>query len=312
MPTQSSNAALTMVTLCNISYNDISDISSNVQALNLGLQVIWGPIEYTPPGALVSASLMYVVKGGIVTSNANEFTVVIRGTDFVSWDSWTQEDFNISTTVPFNQFVDSAPSGAAIAAGTATGLTYLLQMTDPNNNNLDVVNFIISEGGATQLNVTGHSLGGTLVPPLYTVLCNALQNAAMSCPANPFSFAGLTPGNAAFNSFFETFVASGINWRYVNPLDIAPNCWWSLSNIQNIYVPYETFLNKLFLEWGFPEDDFLPNLFQEGTPNNYVQPVGGEVILPTNFNDSFLENAWVTQAMYQHHSTTYMSLLGTQ
>jgi Lipase (class 3) len=309
----SANPALSMATLCNISYNDASEIANDVTDFNAGLTVVWGPVEYTPPDAFESVSLIYIVKGPVVTNDETEYTVVIRGTNFESWTSWTQEDFDIGTSVPFNSLVAAAPADAVISGGTNNGMGYLIE-NSYDNNGVSPSGYLQSVGinYITQLNVTGHSLGGTLTPVYFTYLCYQLYggspigNTDVNCYL--FSFAGLTPGNDSFNSYFQSYIPNGLNWRYVNPLDIAPNCWWSLANIQNIYVNPPGF----DLGIGFAENDFLSDLFDEipAAPNNYAQPDGGEVLLPVNFNFDFPDDDfWTFQASYQHHSSTYMSLV---
>lgn len=308
MPAPLSNA-LTMINLCNISYDARSRIAGNVHNYNPNLQVVWGPVEYTPPDAYESASLIYIVKGNIVSQSNNEYTVVIRGTNFESWDSWEREDFDIATTVKFNTIVPTAPDAALIAKGTHTGMGYLLNHSNDGNGISPHVFLKRLGSNVKYLNVTGHSLGGTLTPPYFAFLCDYLFPGTF-VPMNncqPFSFAGLTPGNDAFNRFFLAYLQRGLTWRYVNPLDIAPNCWWSLSNIQNIYVPYESWRRPL-MYYGEPESALFNHLFGEAAPNNYVQP-SGEYRLPAAFHDKLEYLTWALQAMYQHHSTTYIALL---
>ena len=106
--------------------------------------------------------------------------------------------------------------------------------------------------------------------------------------------ATVTIGNSLGNPEFP--------FRIHNPLDIAPFCWWSLQNIKNIYVPYG-------LSYGFPEDDLFSDLFADAAGKGYAQPLGDQV-LPAQFNYSIIDEfVWIAQAMYQHHSTTYQSLV---
>jgi hypothetical protein len=310
----STSPALSMITLCNISYNDASEIATDITNFNSGLNVVWGPVEYTPPDDFESVSLIYIVQGPIVTQNISEYTVVIRGTNFKSWTSWTKEDFKISETVEFSTLVPDAPEGAVIAKGTKKGMDYLINHSyDDSGVSPSAYLGSVGINYISQLNVTGHSLGGTLTPVYFMYLCYQLfggspvGNNDTNCQL--FSFAGLTPGNDTFNGYFLEYIPSGLNWRYVNPLDIAPNCWWSLNNIQTIYVDPPNF----DLEIGFAENDFLSDLFDEipAAPNDYAQPDGGEVMLPVNFNFDFPDDdLWTFQASYQHHSSTYMTLVG--
>jgi hypothetical protein len=300
--------AITMINLCNLSYNTPTDIATEVNNFNNALNVVWGPVEYTPSDAHESVSLIYIVQGPITSTSNNEYTVVIRGTNFTSWDSWKNEDFAIATTVNFNTIVAAAPSTAVVSQGTATGLGYLINNSN-DSNGVPPQAFLAGLASIDFLNVTGHSLGGTLTPPYFACICNYLFPKASLPLSNcqPFSFAGLTAGNTAFNSYFQSFIPASLNWRHVNPLDMAPNCWWSLPNIENLYVPYEKW-DRPLLNWGFPEADFLENLFTEGDPNNYEQP-DGAVTLAAAFYDHLPDLTWTSQALHQHHSGTYIDLV---
>lgn len=288
-----------MIRLCNISYDFFMSSIKNDVTEQLGLNVVWGPEERIHD--LVSDSRMFVVNG----PGTNDFTVVIRGTNMISWESWSGEDFDIGAIVNFNTYVPSAPADAVIARGTSTGMDWLNGLTDPDSGQT-VVQFLqhqLNNGGIDNLYVTGHSLGGTLTPPYFTYLVNEVFGHPSPDNCFPMSFAGLTAGNASFNDFFQTYIQNGLNWRYVNSLDMAPNCWWSLDNLQNLF-------SADGLSWGWPEDDFLTNLINEGAPFDYVQPTDGEVGLPGQFQSNFPDDdSWVLQAMYQHHSSTYLGLV---
>lgn len=301
-----------MVNLCDLSYGAASGIKDAVQSYNPGLQVVWGPVEFTPPDAYESVSLIYIVKGNIVSQSGNEYTVVIRGTNMLSWDSWENEDFDTGVQIGYNRIVSAAPVAAKIARGTYTGMTYLMNHSTNAQWPIPPQDFLKRLGRNLQyLNVTGHSLGGTLVAPYFTYILNYLLPEFRLPLGNcqPFSFAGLTPGNAAFNSYFARHITSGLQWRYVNPLDIAPNCWWSKSNIEKIYDKYVRWYDWATLRYGFPEDVLVNRLFSglPSAPDNYVQPAG-EVLLREDFYDHVAYLTWVTQAMYQHHSSTYIKL----
>lgn len=308
-----SSSALTMINLCNLSYGSAAGIHQAVSDYNPNLQVIWGPVEYTPPGAYESVSLIYIVKGNIVSNSGNEYTVVIRGTNMLSWDSWEDEDFDTGVQVGFNRIVSAAPPAAKIARGTYTGMNFLMNHSTNARWPIPPQDTLKRLGRNLQyLNVTGHSLGGTLVAPYFTYILNYLLPELRLPLGNcqPFSFAGLTPGNAAFNTYFGRHYTSGLQWRYVNPLDIAPNCWWSKRNIEKIYEPYVKWYDWATLRYGVPEDILVNRLFSglPAAPDNYVQPPG-EVLLPESFNSHVEYLDWILQAMYQHHGTTYLSLM---
>ncbi len=283
----------TTIRLCEISYEDMGSIPGDVE--NLGLEVVWGPAELVSSWD-ISYSLMYVCK----RSSLDEYFVVIRGTNMYSWESWTQQDFAIGTTRPFKQLAPHAPASALISQGTFNGMKDLLTLTDPNTGQ-GVVEFLRG-AKPTYLYVTGHSLGGTLTPPLFAYLNDVLYGGGRVHNMALWSFAGLTPGDSGFNTYFNSLGNPEFAWRLHNTLDIAPFCFWSLEDIQNIYQPYG-------LSWGWPEDDFIEDLFAKAAGKGYAQPVGDQV-LPGKFDDSIIdEYLWTAQAMHQHHSSTYKTLV---
>jgi hypothetical protein len=291
-----------MIRLCVLSYiSDTMNVITYAVQDSLGMNVVWGPVEHKDIFG-VSYSLMFVAKH----PHKKDYTVVIRGTNFESLRSWIDEDFQVHCAKKFRKFVRSAPKGAKIAKGTSTGLKYLLSLKDEGRDGavLDYLQHVLKENGIENLNVTGHSLGGTLTPPLYTYLYNKLFGDKVPDGVNthPYSFAGLTAGNLEFNDFFTSYLSknSDSSWRYVNPLDIAPLCWGNYDSLGTVYK-----------NWNLPykgDETFLINyLFNRAAKNHYIQPQHGAHFLPVVFNSC--ATSWISQAMYQHHSPTYQALV---
>ncbi|MCH7565623.1 MAG: hypothetical protein IH968_17560 [Gemmatimonadetes bacterium] len=160
----------------------------------------------------------------------------------------------------------------------------------------------LQQAKPTYLYVTGHSLGGTLTPPMSAYLNDVLYGGGWWNSMAMWSFAGLTPGDQGFADYFNSLGNPEFPFRIHNTLDIAPFCWWSLNNIQNIYAPYD-------LNWGWPEDEFLTNLFNEAAGVGYTHPLGDQALNGT-FDTSFRDkHMWTAQALHQHHSTTYQTLV---
>src|SRR5579872_3437613 len=183
-----------MARLCDASYLSIDQIPVAVAAL--GQQVVWGPAQLVDSLG-VSYSLAFICKA----VNGSEYTVVIRGTNMMSWWSWMSEDFAIGSTQPFNKLAPHAPANAKISQGTYNGLTDLLKLTDPRTRQ-GIVAFLT----ATQppvLYITGHSLGGTLAPPMFALLNDLLYGGGYVHNMALWSFAGLTAGDAGFNQYFN-------------------------------------------------------------------------------------------------------------
>lgn len=281
----------TMIDFCAISYDDISSIPAAVQ--QLGWTVVWGPAQLLSDEG-VSYSLAFVAS----RNDPNETTVVIRGTNLDSWTAWTSEDFDIGTTVPFTQLVPTAPAGAVISQGTLDGINDLLQLTDPATN-ASLVSYL--QGVTGDLYVTGHSLGGTLVAPMTAYLNYVLYGGGYFTNMAMWSFAGLTPGNADFNNYFTSLGNPEFPWRLYNTLDIAPDCWGNLPAIKTIYTPP--------LTYGLPESLVLDGLFLLADGKGYAQPTDGSVPLAGTFQQETGDFAWIDEAIYQHHFTTYQTLV---
>lgn len=285
----------TMIALSEISYQEINIISDSVKS-ELGLEVVWGPAQLTSDLG-ITKSLMFVAH----RKTKNEYIVVLRGTTLDSWDSWTKEDFAIGPPpVHFNTLATLAPKDACISKGAATGMGYLIGLRDPTTG-LDVVAYL-GDLENSNLYVTGHSLGGTLAPPMVAYLNERLYGGGLAHNMGLWSFAGLTAGDLGFNSYFGDLFKPGYKWRIHNTLDIAPFCWESLKSIEDIY-------KFKGLNWWYPEKELLKYLFSEAAPNAYAQPVGGQA-LPGTFDTRFItDEFWTAQAAHQHQSSTYRRLV---
>lgn len=295
-----------MIRLCVISYytdtNHQNKTVINAVKEQLGMEVVWGPVELIDDFG-VSYSSMFVAKDMLKA----DYTVVIRGTNFSSLKSWFSEDFAIHKTANFSRFVKTAPANAKIAEATCTGMDDLIKLKYiVNDHNVNVVGFLKQLHLTKSINslyVTGHSLGGTLTPPFYAYLCDKIFQGAAPGTSSPFSFAGLTAGDKGFNTFLQTYLnPADTNWRFVNPLDVAPNLWGREDYIKTMYTPYG-------FKYEAPESDILGYLINRAKRNNYLQPPGSEYSLPVVFNKADSTNNWIKQAEYQHHSGTYLGLV---
>ncbi len=284
----------TMIRLATIAYMSMSEIPAAVRSL--GLNVVWGPAELVKDGEAYSA--MFVC----MRNDPREYTTVIRGTNLMSWWSWTSEDFDIGTMKPFNLLAPHAPSNALVSEGTFNGITDLLALRDPKTG-AGVVDFLRA-ANPQSLFVTGHSLGGTLTPPLFALLNDLLYGSRPVANMTLWSFAGLTPGDGGFNTYFNTLFNPGFPWRLHNTLDIAPFCWWSYGDIENVYARYN-------LRWDSLDKALFDDLFAQAKGNGYAQP-RGDLALPGTFSTWGLDPyIWELQAIYQHHTSTYQILVDT-
>ena len=201
----------------------------------------------------------------------------------------------------------SAPSSALISQGTFNGMTDLNSLKDltTGENVVEFFQGVMKTNKNFNLYVTGHSLGGTLTPPMFAYLNDQLYCSTFGNSMALWSFAGLTAGDAGFNTYFNGLFKPQFQWRIHNDLDIAPFLFYSQDNVENIYKP-----NKL--DWGFPEDDFIKKLFNEAAGIGYAQPKGDHQL--AGLFDQYIVDKylWVAQALHQHHSTTYQTLVQQQ
>jgi len=286
-----------MITLCVISYEDISDIASSVTS-QTDWSVVWGPAELVDSITGISYSLAYVAqrtRSGIPP----EYVVVIRGTESNSLTDWITEDLEIGTTVAFSTLVPGAPSDAVISTASSNGINDLLSLTDPSSGTT-IVDFLTGISGSFYLYVTGHSLGGTLTPPMFLYLNYKVFGGSGLGPMAPWSFAGLTPGNGAFNSYLQSFGNPEFPFRIYNTLDIAPLLWWNHDGLSAIYQPTYSMDD--------PEKLLFDHLFDKASGIAYAQPpTGGAPI--TGSMESPAAGSWKDEAEYQHHSSTYQTMV---
>jgi hypothetical protein len=283
----------TMITLCMISYSTIDSIKLQVQQ-QTDVQVVWGPAQLLD--SRIAYALAYVAYRPI----PNEYTVVIRGTNLDSAKAWLSEDFDIGTTVPFTNFVANAPSDAVISKGTSDGINDLLSLSDPTTGTT-LLQYLQTIQDSGNIYVTGHSLGGTLAPPMFAYINDVLYGGGFAHNMALWSFAGLTPGNGAFNSYFNSLFNLLFPFRIYNTLDIAPLLWWNQPGLVSIYAPA--------YPYGDLEKALFDPLFDMAAGIGYAQLASGGAPIPgtLQIETGFLK--WFDQAAYQHHSTTYQAMV---
>ncbi len=291
----------TAIELCSIAYDAMSAIPSVVSA-SIGLTVVWGPADLTKWDGVSYCRAF--IAGDAATG---EYFVVISGTNCDSLSSWLQQDFDVSTASPLGS-LPGAPPGvppdALIGHGTFTGTSDLLHLRDPQTGQ-SMVEFL-KVLGPRYVYVTGHSLGGTLAPVLFAYLNALTYGGGPTTRQALWTFAGLTPGGTGFNAYFDAILpgSQGFQWRIQNSLDVAPLCWWSLSEIEAIYRPYD-------VHWGAIERHLITDLFGRAAKAaiGYSHPQPG-VVLAGRFDRTFVDRElWAGQALHQHHPATYQALV---
>jgi hypothetical protein len=260
---------------------------------------VWGPAQ-SPDHANLAYVAVYYESPGVPVFAA----VVIRGTD-VLVDAWgivvqMWEDLDVLDPQPFPWM--PASSGALVAQGTLDGLAVIQQLTAGGQRLLPFLTDFLGkpENQQAQLVVTGHSLGGCLTTVAAPWLKASLSQQGIANEMVPITFAAPTAGNSDFVSdYFKSFPAS---LRYFNSLDIVPLAWESLETIKTIYDS-DGLPTPEPVDIAVDATAGLMDLFDV----TYDQP-GQDCRLPGQFAKS--PPTWADEAYKQHHTTTYMKLLG--
>ncbi len=296
--------AVAYLQLCQVSYLlPITQIPAAVQALPSIVtsgywRCIWGPATDPHGGNLAYVAAYYDGPTGLPVFAA----VVLRGTDaYVSdWGIVEQiwEDLDVTGQSP----MPWAPNNPArLANGTIDGLNKIAAMSSKGVGLIDfLASFLSSPANQNPvLVVTGHSLGGCLASVVAPWAKTLLAARGVNAPTVPCTFAGPTAGDAAFASYFASTFRYSL--RYYNSLDVVPRAWADLSGIETIYDAYG--LSIPDAAWtavlGFRAAMSLAGVsYAQPTPNS---PLNGVFALNLS---------WYGELALQHHTTTYMSLLG--
>jgi triacylglycerol lipase len=294
--------AVCYLQLCQVSYapqSSIPNLVTKVNPLDPGgtWQCIWGPVSDWDNSNLVYIAGYY--SNGVPLLAAT----VARGTDLDIDDPvgilvqiWEDMDVPFQGTLPW---VNN--SNVLVANGTLDALS-AVQGLRSNGQRMDQFLATFLQNPANNnpvLIVTGHSLGGCLTTVLAPWLQNQLKLAKVNAPMVPATFAAPTAGNTAFAQYFDSCFSYGM--RYANSLDLAPLAWGNLLSMDDIYLPC-----------GIPIPDvayvaiqgFLDAMWLTGA--QYSQPFTNNAPLT---GQCYKTTSWYDQGYFQHHTTTYMSLL---
>lgn len=289
-----------------------------ISAPNDSWAVVWGPAVYTVPGALYQDNMMFVAQN---QTDATQFAIAVRGTNFVSDLDWLLEDFDVLDQMNWPPGAAMAnPPGAMISESTSIDLQILLTMQGTviaNGTQSTLTSFLKSQAsGAINVCVAGHSLGGcaggTLA--LYLKENQASWDGSGKSNVSCITFAGPTAGNAAFAAYSDTTFAGGPyppHWDSSSlaatfdavrcNYDVAPQAWIA-ANISSGTSPNITsplfstygsnldFINLGILSygaWSYIVDYCLPLLAAFIAPQQYQQPESSAAQLTGTFNSTF-------------------------
>ncbi|WP_372070225.1 triacylglycerol lipase (plasmid) [Tistrella mobilis] len=203
-------------------------------------QVVWGPCVWVAPLKHGSKILsLYATNSMYVgwSPSLNTYVVAIAATNAANVMDWIDEDFDVyarttSTwppTIPFTEKRHEVlPAGTPqISAGTATGISALLGMTDPKQGSLQ--SFLASKADSSAtLWFTGHSLAGALSPTLAFYLYPDPTKSSWGT-INLLPSAGATPGNQAWLDLFTAGYPDATD--LVNMHDVVPRAWNMLPTV---------------------------------------------------------------------------------
>jgi Lipase (class 3) len=292
--------------LCQLSYQNSNTISQAVHALqpvNPGgsWQCVWGPAQPLDQSNLAFVAAYFDQPGTLAFA-----AVVLRGTDVAIDNVWgiieqMAEDFDVlhQTSFPWMP----AGSGALVAQGSLDALNIVQQLTYGGQRLLPFLTAMLSGPQAknASLVVAGHSLGGCLATLVAPWLQVTLGQSAIGSAIVPVTFAAPTAGNSGFSDYYSSNLSRSM--RYFNSLDIAPLAWQSLESMKTIYSPDGVSAPEL-VQFGI---DFYEALMDKAGVS-YSQPTANAIELPGQFSRT--APTWLEQAYFQHHTTTYMTLLG--
>lgn len=292
-----------LMTLAGIAYGAPASIAGYLAEATptAGWQLAWLP---TPPDPPVNFAYLATRDDG------GAAVLAIRGTypdpfSAAYWADGTQDS-------PFGTMVPSPGSAdARISAGTQLAFDNLCLLADPQGMAIEAA--IAALPPATALTVTGHSLGGTLAP----VIALWLSQRFPERPVAATSFAGMTPGNAAFAALFAPAPATAPAsasanapacqvQRVFNTLDTVSYGWDQVLATRNFYQPAP--------QGGLLVEAMLAATAARLALGGYdYTAVGTPVPLQGKVRGSQIGCelvAYVLENLHQHMPDTYLALLG--
>ncbi|HXW24638.1 MAG TPA: lipase family protein [Xanthobacteraceae bacterium] len=293
--------AIACLQLCEVSYLPFANIPAAVAAMpplpgGGQWQCPW--VAQDSDQSNLALVALYCTAPGTVPDLA---VVTIRGTDFSITDAWgtveqVWEDGDCTKQVPLPW---AAADPARVAEGTLEGFDVICGLS-ANGQSLEAYLTSLVNAPANAdlaLVVNGHSLGGCLTTVFAPGLRAKLQPS--NVPVMPVTFAAPTAGNADFAAYFQQQFPQAL--RYASSLDAIPKAWGDLSSLETVYQPCgQTVPDVVYA--GVIGFETLMHLADV----SYMQPAA--TTLPAACSGT--AQTWYDEALYQHHPSTYMQLLG--
>jgi triacylglycerol lipase len=286
-----------MMTLSAIAYQ--SDIAGQLKKKTYATagdwSLAWGPIQDS------YGNLAYVA----VSASTGNYALVIRGSlttfTWAALENWFYDlDVVLQSSWPY---FPNAP-GCNVSRGTYWQAFGLAASTYGGQT---LASFLMnSVPSSATLYVTGHSLGGNLATVLASWI-SAQRGPAAGQPdphTRPYTFAAPSPGNTVFAAAYNARFPN--SWRYCNVLDVVPNAWDNLTNVNEIYDSYSLYTPVIVQ--GAVDSMWAALLASGEAYGSYYQQTNGS---GTPLGPDWLMRAdWYTQVGFQHGHNTYLGLLG--
>ncbi len=257
----------------------------------------WGPIAHKGHAGLVSDSLAFIIKDEL-GSGIPEYTLIIRGTNPVSLQSWLFQDLDVSGCTPWSrQSPHTGAAGACISKATDNSLGIHKGLRDGDATILEWIKRTVqaNEAGGIKLNVAGHSLGGLMSVTFAAWIHDELSHEGLSgkVDVHVYSYAGPSAGNGQFASYVEGLFGEKLR-RFVNPLDVATHVWAEGEMKDALPVLYAPAIGMN----DFEKREYK-RLVERIEGMGYQQP-GQGIELKSEIFDHVLFKDYLMQAAYQH------------
>lgn len=218
-----------------------------------GWKLVYGPAIYDSNIGLLNDNVARTSTSIYYNKKDKHLVIGVAGTNPISTYGWFTEDFEVTSTVPWNKGIVSndvvtpdLPSSkdAYISQGTATALSNTWHTTSGKKNQT-FINWLkanLDTYPTKTLSVTGHSLGGAISPALALALQENQddwrKNTKSKIKIQSYIYAGPTPGNQGFCNCFNTDPNITSDKVFVtsirNAHDVVPHAW-ELSMMAELY-----------------------------------------------------------------------------